>query len=61
MCHQSSHTAARAAAQGYKSGQKIELIEGAHLAALRIKHKMDVSIAHTFALKRLDTDFFEED
>jgi len=58
---QSSHTAASAGTQGYRSGQKIVLIEGARLAALMIKHNMCVSIAQAFALKRLDTDFFEED
>ena len=37
------------------------LIEGARLAALMIEHNLGVSTAQTFALKRLDTDFFEED
>ena len=41
-------------------GQPI-LIEGARLAALMIEHNLGVSTAQTFALKRLDTDFFEED
>jgi restriction system protein len=53
--------AARAAVQGNKSDQKIVLIDGARLAALMIEHNLGVSTAQTFALKRLDTDFFTED
>ena len=44
-----------------KSDKKVVLIEGARLAALMIEHNLGVSTAQTFALKRLDTDFFEED
>ena len=44
-----------------KSDKKVILIEGARLAALMIEHNLGVSTEHTFALKRLDTDFFEED
>ncbi len=44
-----------------KSDKKVILIEGARLAALMIEHNLGVSTAQTFALKRLDTDFFEED
>ena len=53
--------AALAAVQANKSDQKIVLIDGPRLAALMIEHNLGVSIAQTFALKRLDTDFFEED
>lgn len=44
-----------------KSDKKVILIEGARLAALMIEHNLGVSTAQTFALKRVDTDFFEED
>ena len=44
-----------------KSDKKVILIEGARLAALMIEHNLGVPTAQTFALKRLDTDFFEED
>lgn len=44
-----------------KSDKKVILIEGARLAALMIEHNLGVYTAQTFALKRLDTDFFEED
>lgn len=37
------------------------LIDGAHLAALMIAHDLGVSVAQTFALKRLDSDFFAGD
>lgn len=53
--------AARAAVQGNKSDQKIVLIDGARLAALMIEHNLGVSVAQSFALKRLDTDFFVQD
>ena len=53
--------AARAAVQANKSDQKIVLIDGARLAALMIEHNLGVSVAQSFALKRLDSDFFGED
>ena len=53
--------AARAAVQGNKSDQKIVLIDGARLAALMIEHNLGVSVAQSFALKRLDMDFFGEE
>ena len=59
--HQSFRISDRAAVQGNKPGQKIVLAGGARLAALMIEHNLGVSTAQTFALKRLDTDFFEED
>ena len=51
--------AARAAVQGNKSDQKIVLIDGARLAALMIEHNLGVSTHQTFAVKRMDSDFFE--
>lgn len=53
--------AARAAVQGNKSDQKIVLIDGVRLAALMIEHNLGVSVAQSFALKRLDMDFFGEE
>jgi restriction system protein len=53
--------AARAAVQANKSDQKIVLIDGVHLAALMIEHNLGVSVAQSFALKRLDMDFFGEE
>jgi restriction system protein len=53
--------AARAAVQGKKSDQKIVLIDGARLAALMIEHNLGVSVAQSFALKRLDMHFFAQD
>lgn len=53
--------AARAAVQANKSDQKIVLIDGVRLAGLMIEHNLGVSTAQTFALKRLDSDFFGEE
>lgn len=53
--------AARAAVQANKSDQKIVLIDGPRLAALMIEHNLGVSVAQSFALKRLDMDFFGEE
>jgi restriction system protein len=53
--------AARSAVQANKSDQKIVLIDGARLAALMIEHNLGVSVTQSFALKRLDTDFFSEE
>lgn len=53
--------AARAAIQKIRSDKKIVLIDGFHLAALMIEHNLGVSVAQSFALKRLDTDFFAEE
>ena len=53
--------AARAAIQNIRSDKKIVLIDGARLAALMIEHNLGVSVAQSFALKRLDTDFFAEE
>lgn len=53
--------AARAAIQNIRSDKKIVLIDGARLAALMIEHNLGVSVAQSFALKRLDMDFFGEE
>jgi restriction system protein len=53
--------AAKAAVEGIRSDKKIVLIDGAHLARLMIAHDLGVSVAQTFALKRLDTDFFAQE
>ncbi len=53
--------AARAAIQNIRSDKKIVLIDGARLAALMIEHNLGVSVAQSFALKRLDLDFFGEE
>lgn len=53
--------AARAAVHANKSDQKIVLIDGARLAGLMIEYNLGVSVAQSFALKRLDMDFFGEE
>ncbi len=40
--------------------QKVILIDGARLADLMIEHNIGVSTTRTIALKRIDTDYFEE-
>lgn len=40
---------------------KIVLIDGARLAELMIEHDLGVSVAATYQLKRIDTDFFAEE
>ncbi len=52
--------AAKAAVQGIRSDKKVVLIDGAHLARLMIEHNLGVSVVQSFALKRLDSDFFAE-
>jgi restriction system protein len=41
--------------------QRIALIDGPTLAALMIKHDIGVSLLRTFALKRVDNDWFDEE
>lgn len=53
--------AASKAVQSNRSDKKIVLIDGARLADLMIEHDLGVSVAATYSLKRLDTDFFAED
>lgn len=40
--------------------QKVILIDGSRLADLMIEHNIGVSTTRTIALKRIDTDYFEE-
>lgn len=40
--------------------QKVILIDGARLADLMIEHNIGVSTTRTIALKRIDSDYFEE-
>lgn len=40
--------------------QKVILIDGSRLADLMIEHDIGVSTTRTIALKRIDTDYFEE-
>ena len=40
---------------------RIVLIDGARLAELMIEHDLGVSVAATYQLKRMDSDFFVED
>ena len=53
--------AAKAAVEGIRSDKKVVLIDGTHLAALMIAHDLGVSVAQTFAFKRLDSDFFTQE
>lgn len=41
--------------------QKIVLIDGKALAQLMIEYNLGVSVVETYEVKRIDTDFFEED
>lgn len=57
----SSFTAsAKSAAQTSRS-YKIVLIDGERLAELMIEHDLGVSVAATYQLKRIDSDFFSEE
>ncbi len=40
--------------------QKVILIDGDRLAALMIEHNIGVSVARTIAIKKIDSDYFEE-
>lgn len=42
-------------------GAKIVLVDGSALTRLMIKHNVGVSIEHTYEIKRLDSDFFEDE
>lgn len=44
-----------------KLAQKVILIDGQRLAELMIEHNVGVSTVRTIALKRADSDYFEED
>lgn len=54
-------SAASKAVESNRSDKKIVLIDGVRLADLMIEHDLGVSVAATYRLKRLDTDFFAED
>ncbi len=41
--------------------KKIVLIDGRQLAELMIDHDVGVAVTHTYKLKRVDSDYFEED
>ncbi len=43
------------------SQYKVVLIDGARLADLMIEHDLGVSVAATYQLKRIDSDFFADD
>lgn len=57
----SSFTPAAKAAASNSRSYRIVLIDGARLAELMIEHDLGVSVAASYQLKRLDTDFFAED
>jgi restriction system protein len=57
----SSFTPAAIAAARNSRSYKIVLIDGARLAELMIEHDLGVSVAASYQLKRLDSDFFAED
>jgi restriction system protein len=40
---------------------KISLIDGRKLAELMIDFGVGVSLAHTYEIKKVDTDYFEEE
>lgn len=43
------------------SQYKVVLIDGERLAELMIEHDLGVSVAATYQLKRIDSDFFNEE
>lgn len=52
---------AKLAISSIRSDKKIVLIDGVRLAELMIEHDLGVSVAATYQLKRVDTDFFSEE
>jgi restriction system protein len=44
-----------------KLSQKIILINGDKLADLMIQHNLGVSVSHAYEIKRIDSDYFEQD
>ena len=42
-------------------GTKVVLVDGAALMKLMILHNLGVSVEHTYEIKRIDMDFFEDD
>jgi restriction system protein len=57
----SSFTPAAIEAARVSRSYRIVLIDGARLAELMIEHDLGVSVAATYQLKRLDSDFFAEE
>jgi restriction system protein len=57
----SSFTPAAIEAARTSRSYRIVLIDGARLAELMIEHDLGVSVAATYQLKRLDSDFFTDD
>jgi restriction system protein len=57
----SSFTPAALTAAKTGRSYKIILIDGARLADLMIEHDLGVSVEDTYYLKRIDSDFFEDD
>lgn len=57
----SSFTPAAIEAARTSRSYKIVLIDGTRLAELMIEHDLGVSVAATYQLKRLDSDFFAEE
>lgn len=49
-----------AAAYAGSVAQKVILIDGKRLAELMIEHGVGVSVVRTIAIKRIDSDYFEE-
>lgn len=41
--------------------QRVILLDGERLASLMIEHNIGVSTLHTFSIKRIDNDFFDEE
>ncbi len=56
-----SFTAAAREAASVSRSYKIVLIDGARLADLMIEHDLGVSVAATYQLKRIDSDFFADE
>jgi restriction system protein len=42
-----------------RTEKKIVLVDGTRLADLMIEHNVGVTVAQTFMIKRLDSDYFE--
>ncbi len=57
----SSFTSSAIAAAQNSRSYKIVLIDGARLADLMIEHDLGVSVAATYQLKRIDSDFFADE
>lgn len=57
----SGFTPAAVEAASQSRSYKIVLIDGARLADLMIEHDLGVSVAATYQLKRIDSDFFAEE